>query len=112
METMENKLVKTIESLYNNGIYTPFAGLGGEYVDVIIGEGTLRLPCRNALLAVLFSAKENNFTGKVTVDYGNQFWWGGGRDQNDFYFENGKPTTIDYHCSKSIYGQEHWKNGN
>lgn len=105
---MENKLMKAIEDLYKDNIYTSFPGRGGEYVDVIIGEESLRLPCRNALLAVLFAARELSFTGKVTVDYGTSFWWGGGRDQNDFHFENGKPTVKACHCSKSIYGQEHW----
>lgn len=105
------KLVKVIEDLYRNNIYTSFPGRGGEYVDVVVGEESLRLPCRNALLAVLFAAREIGFTGKVIVDYGSEFWWGGERDKNDFHFEGGKPTTINYHCSKSIYGQEHW-NGN
>lgn len=107
---MEKNMEKTIRSLYRDGIYTPFSGRGGEYVIIKVDGNEIVAPCRNALLAVLFAAKEINFTGKVTVDYGNQFWWGGGKDKNDFYFECGKPTTIDYHCSKSIYGQEHWTN--
>jgi len=96
-------MLDKINYLYEMGIY-PYHVPYADYVDIRIGRETIAAPASNALLAVQFTAKEINFTGKVTVEY--RLDPNGNPCYNEFLFTNGTITSVNKYCSYSVYGQD------
>lgn len=101
---MAKTLVDQINKYYAAEIYR-FSVRYGDYVEVSAEGNEITVPARNGFLALLCSAKDLAYNGKVRLFYRKEGW-----DRcpafTEYTFSNGKPVAKTGNCAFKIHGED------